>query len=673
MKMYNRENFGFNNFNKKKILVVFSIYIFFFAFFLSVGFAAFQETMIMEDISAEVRIAMDVRVSGFNVISMEGNAIASNTDYNYNRIYGNIILPSVDSYVVYEMAITNLGNAKAGISEMNNANPNLKFTLLDYNIGDALYADGSYTLGITQKILIKIENADGITLNNENQTFNIELAFGHFHSITYHGVPGEENHPREIMDGRDLVINSDLTSITRLKVTQDTVFLIYGEHYFYDVSTQQLTIKNVTGDLLLSYRDTAYLINLSSLSEYYKEPKYINDIVQIEFVNYVDISNAVVTYDLSESKDNSIVGWLNDNGDSTYNLYIGSVYDIYTKNFERAFAYMEGLHTIKFDNLNTSESRSFNYTFFQTKITNLDLSTFNTSSATEMINMFSGMTNLKTLDVSNFNTSKVVNMSSMFTNLVSLTELDISTFNTSNVTTMAYMFSGMVNLKTLNLGENFKTYKVKNMRNMFAGLQSLTSLDVTMFDTTNLTNAQYMFAQCNSLKTLDLSSLEMSKVTNMNYMFYDMLRLESLDISNFDTSSVETMESMFRSCGSLKTLDVSSFNTSNVTNMTSMFSSMYALENLDLSSFDTSKVSNMESFLAYCTSLQELNFRNSTFTSVTNSMNMFQAISNTIKVIVKDEVAQSFIQNKLGEGRGIIIIYTPPTDEGTTPDGETIT
>ena len=87
MKVYNRENFGFNNFNKKKILVVFSIYIFFFAFFLSVGFAAFQETMVMEDISAEVRIAMDVRVSGFNVMSMEGNAIESNLDSNYNRIY----------------------------------------------------------------------------------------------------------------------------------------------------------------------------------------------------------------------------------------------------------------------------------------------------------------------------------------------------------------------------------------------------------------------------------------------------------------------------------------------------------------------------------------------------------------------------------------------------------
>lgn len=644
MKMYG-ENFGFNNFNKKKILVVFSIYIFFFLFFLTVGFAAFQETMVMEDISAEVRIAMDVRVSGLFVSSLNGNAVESNSDYNYNRIYGDVILPEEDSYVIYEMSVTNLGNAKAGISEMNNSNPNLKFTLLDYNFGEAFYADGSYTLGITQKILVKIERADGVTTTSDIQTFNIELVFGEFHSITYHGVPGEENFPREIMDGRDLVITSDLTSITRLKITQDTVFLVYGDQYFYDTSTQQLTVKNVTGDLLLSYRDISYLINLSSMSEYYKEPTYRNSIVQAEFVDYVDISNAVVTYDLSESNDNSIVGWLNDNGDSTYNLYIGSVYDIYTKNFERAFAYMQGLHTIKFNNLNTSESTSFNYTFYQTKIKNLDLSTFNTASAVEMINMFSGMTNLETLDVSNFNTAKVVDMSSMFASLSSLTNLDISTFDTSNVTSMGYMFSGMTNLKTLNLGRNFKTYKVTNMRNMFTGLQSLTSLDVTMFDTTSLTNSQYMFSQCSSLKTLDLSSFRMTNVTKMNYMFYGMLSLQSLDISNFNTSSTTNMECMFKSCGSLTTLDVSSFDTSNVTNMNNMFDSMYALEQLD--------------------------FRNATFTNVTKSETMFQSIPTTIKVIVKDLDAQTFIQDKLGEGVGEVIIFTDLTDEGTTEEGTT--
>lgn len=672
MKMYNKENFGFNNFNKKKILVVFSIYIFFFAFFLSVGFAAFQETMVMEDISAEVRIAMDVRVSGVNVNSFSTNSVASNTDYNYNRIYGDILLPDADSYVIYEMSVTNLGNAKAGISNIISLNENLKYTLLDYNLGSPISKDGAYTLGITQKLLIKVEYADGVIPINTKQTLNIELAFGGFHSVTYHGVPGQENHPQEVMDGWDLVITSELTSIDRLKVTQDTVFLVYGENYFYDDTINQLTVRSVTGDLLLSYRDTTYLMNLAANTVPYKANEYKDKIVQIEFVDYIDISNAIITFDLSENQDNSIIGWINDNGNSKYNFYIGSIYDIYTKNFERAFSNMYGLQTIKFDNLNTNESRSFSYTFYQTRITNLDLSTFNTSRAEEMICMFADMTELETLDVSNFNTEKVTNMWYMFGGVSKLTELDISTFNTSNVTSMAYMFSGMTKLENLNLGKNFNTRNVKNMENMFANLSSINNLDLSMFDTSSLINVQYMFSGTTGLIELDLSSFNTSGITNMNYMFHNMKKLESINLSSFDTSNVSNMEGMFQGCRRLKTLDITNFNTSNVTNMSSMFDSVYALQKLDLSNFDTSKVTNISSFMPYCNALIELDFRNGDFSKITSSANMFQGAPLTITVIVKDEEAKAFIQNKLGEGVGTVVIYTE-LEEGTSTEGETTT
>lgn len=671
MKMYNRKNFGFNNFNKKKILVVFIIYIFFFAFFLSVGFAAFQETMVMEDISAEVRIAMDVRVSGVNVNSFSTNSVASNTDYNYNRIYGDILLPDSDSYVIYEMSITNLGNAKAGISTMTSLNENLKYTLLDYNLGSPISEDGAYTLGITQKILVKVEYADGVTPTNTKQTLNIELTFGGFHSVVYHGVPGQENHPLEVMDGWDLVITSELTSIDRLKVTQDTVFLVYDEHYFYDDTIKELTVKNVTGDLLLSYRDTAYLMNLSTNAVPYKASEYKDKIVQIEFVDEINISNAIATFDLSENQDNSIIGWINDNGNNRYNLYIGSIYDIYTKNFERAFSNMYGLRIIKFDNLNTNESRSFNYTFYQTKITNLDLSTFNTSRAEQMVCMFADMTELETLDVSNFNTENVTSMWNMFGGVSKLTELNISTFNTSNVTSMAYMFSGMTNLENLTLGKNFNTRKVITMENMFANLTSIKELDLSMFDTSSLNNVQHMFSGTTGLTELDLSSFNTLGISSMNYMFYNMKRLESINLSSFDTSNVSNMEGMFKGCMSLTTLDLTNFDTSRVTNMSNMFDSMYSLQKIDLSSFNTSKVEKIKEFMLYCNNLKELDFRNASFSNVTDSTDMFKNIPSTITVVVKDDTAKTFIQNKLGAGRGTIIIYTPSTDEGTSTENET--
>ncbi len=656
MKMY-KENFGFNNFNITKMLTIFSIYIFFFIIFLSVGFSAFQGSLLMQDISARINLDTDVRVTDFKVFSINSNAIGSNTDYNYNRIYGNILLPNIDSSVVYEMEVVNLGNTKVGISNISGLNENLKYTMLDYSIGQPISEDGQYTLGITQKILISIGYTDGVTTPSPNsQNFNLEIEFKPFHSVTYHGIPGEENHPTEIMDGQDLVITTQLTSTNRLKITQDTIFLTYGEHYIYDNVKKELTVKNVTGDLLLSYKDIAYLTNLSSTTAFYKDPTYKDSIVNIEFVDYIDISNAVTTYDLSENKDESIIGWLVDNGDTTYNLYIGSIYDIYTKNFESAFAYMYGLRVINFKNLNTSESISFNYTFYKTQITNLDLSTFNTSNATGMIDMFAGMSKLQALDVSNFNTSKVTSMWYMFGGLSSLTELDISSFNTSNVTNMAYMFSGMTKLKSLNLGANFKTQKVTTMENMFSGLSALESLDVSMFDTTRLISTKNMFYDCSTLKTLDLSSFQTSSVTNMSYMFYRMSNLETLNISSFDTSNVTNMDGMFGNCGKIKSLDVTNFNTSKVTSMSEMFSYMYALKTLNLSSFDTSKVTNMSSFIVYCNSLSELDFRGASFTKVTNSTNVFQGAPRTITIIVKDADAQTWVQNKLGEGKGTVVI-----------------
>lgn len=685
MKMY-KENFGFNNFNKTKLLVMFSVYIFIFVVFLSVGFSAFQEELIMNDISARINLKTDVRVTGFKVASINNNAIPSNTDYNYNRIYGDILLPEKTSSVTYQIEITNIGNTKVGISSITGLGENLKYTLLDYQIGESINEEGKYTSGIKQTILIKIEYADTATTISEAQSFNLEIAFKTFHLITYHGVPGEENFPTEIMDGTDLVINSEMTSIDRLKVTQDTVFLTYNEHFFYDEVSKQLTVKNVTGDLLLSYRDTTYLVNLASTTGYFKESTYREYITSIDFVNYIDISEAEKTYDLSTNKDQSIIGWIekydddgngepdtDSSGNILYKLYIGSIYDIYSKNMESAFAYMYGLRSINFENLDTSEAISFNYTFYKTEIEYLDLSTFNTSSAITMQNMFADMKKLKTLDVSNFNTSQVTNMWYMFGGLKAITELDISTFNTSKVYNMGYMFSGMENLTSINLGNNFNTSNVTIMDCMFNGLMSLETLDVSSFDTTSLTTAKNMFYNCRKLTTLDLSSFKVASVTNMYYMFGNMYKLENLIIDNFDTSNVTNMEGMFAYCSALKNLDLSHFNTSQVTNMNQMFGYMYKIESIDISSFNTSAVTNMGKMFSQCLKLKKIDFRNADFTSVKTYSEIFNAVPSDIVITVKDTEAQTWVQSKLGEEKGTVVVFTDietGTDNETTTNGE---
>ena len=710
MKMY-RENFGFNNFNKKMLVSIFSVFIFIFVAFLSVGFAAFQTTLIMKDISAEIKYDVLVRVSNFKVSSPNNNAVAQNTDYNYNRIYGDVLLPNANSSVTYEVEVVNLGNTKAGISSITGLSNNLEYTITGgYECGDPIKnEDNQYTLGAVMKFYITIQYANGAMPTQDIQSFNLVLDFREFHSITYHGIPGEEEgRPYEIMDGFDLVIETELTSIDRLKVTQDTAFLVYGEHYEYDETINQLTVKNVSGDLLLSYRDTTYLTDLSSDIAYFKESKFKNTIKNVAFVNYVNVpEDREAIYDLSEAKDNSIVGWITANDDATYNLYIGSVYDIYTKNFGSAFKNMTGIKSITFENLDTSESTSFAYTFYKTQIEQLDLSTFSTINATTMLDMFGGMSKLETLDVSNFNTSKVRSMYYMFGGLTKITELDISSFNTSSVTNMGSMFSGMTSLTTLKLGNNFntalvsdmqymfngltkitsldlstfKTHNLKNATNMFNGCTALTSLDLSTFTTEKLENTSYMFSGCRAITELDLSTFTTEKVADMTNMFYDMSALTTLNISNFNTTNVTTMESMFQGCTKLASLDLKNFNTAQVTTMQNMFSAMSSLKTLDLSTFELTSVGNMSNFLFKCSKLEKLYFNIAEFNSSIYSYNNFFFSGNPkgFEVTVKDTPAETWIRARLtealGEGVGTIIVLNPDPElepEGVPGTGEVI-
>ncbi|HGF7598990.1 TPA: immunoglobulin-like domain-containing protein [Enterococcus hirae] len=102
-------------------------------------------------------------------------------------------------------------------------------------------------------------------------------------------------------------------------------------------------------------------------------------------------------------------------------------------------------------------------------------------------------------------------------------------------------------------------------------MSSITSLDVSGFDTSKVTNMQHMFSGMSSVTSLDVSGFDTSNVTDMANMFRGMSSVTSLDVSGFDTSNVTTMENMFYNISSITSLDLSVFDTSNVTTMQDMF------------------------------------------------------------------------------------------------------
>lgn len=83
---------------------------------------------------------------------------------------------------------------------------------------------------------------------------------------------------------------------------------------------------------------------------------------------------------------------------------------------------------------------------------------------------------------------------------------------------------------------------------------------------------------------------EWIRVKDCYNMFYKCIGVTSLNLSMFDTSEVKNMDYMFYNCDSLTTLDISSFDMSNVTRYTGFLGMSLAPSAVVLSTLKTPKI-----------------------------------------------------------------------------------
>lgn len=157
------------------------------------------------------------------------------------------------------------------------------------------------------------------------------------------------------------------------------------------------------------------------------------------------------------------------------------------------------------DNIDTSKVTNMRGMFYASKITSLDLSTWNTSSVTDMSYMFT--------DMFSDGNDGLLNVGGNFGT------------NSKNVKDMTYMFNGCAGLSKIKGIENLNTTSVTSMENMFHGDYNLTELDLSHFNTENVTNMQDMLSYLVSLDYLDLSSFDTTKTTSMTICWQMMLQL----------------------------------------------------------------------------------------------------------------------------------------------------
>ena len=156
---------------------------------------------------------------------------------------------------------------------------------------------------------------------------------------------------------------------------------------------------------------------------------------------------------------------------------------------------------------------------------------------------------------------------------------------------------------------NTEMYEIRSFCNIVY-LHYIKNSNLTPTIPINATSCYKMFYNCESLTQLDLSNFNTSNVVNMSEMFSDCLNLMQLDLSNFDTSQVTSMCNMFCSCEAVTQLDFSSFNTSKVTDMSGMFFNCKSLKMLDLSNFDISSIHYMNKMFCYCYNLTTIYISN---------------------------------------------------------------
>lgn len=230
------------------------------------------------------------------------------------------------------------------------------------------------------------------------------------------------------------------------------------------------------------------------------------------------------------------------------------------------------------------------------------------------------------IETNKIDTSKVKSMYYMFGNNTSISNLDLSNWDTSNVTNMKSMFRG-TSLKKLNLN-NWDTSNVTDMSFMFSESNNITELDLNHLNTGKVKDMNNMFNNMKSLTTLNIENWDTSNVINMQAMFFRALSLKELDLNNWDTSNVTNMSWMFTGAESITKLLIKNWNTSKVTTMTVMFSGMDKLLDLDISDWNTSSLQEMGSLCSHCHSLKNLNLSNWDTSKVTDMNGVFASTDN---------------------------------------------
>ena len=275
---------------------------------------------------------------------------------------------------------------------------------------------------------------------------------------------------------------------------------------------------------------------------------------------------------------------------------------------------------------NTAAVTSMNQMFVNTQVFNQDISSWITSSVTNMYAMFQGA--VFNQDIGSWDTSEVTDMRYMFAYSSSFDQ-DLGSWNVEKVANFESMFDenttfnnggqpltwntiGATNLsyifrRTTVFNQDLSAWSLGTVTNwvqMFQGASAYNNGGLPLtWDISGLTSLSQLFAGAPAFNQ-DLSSWDISNITNFNGMFYNASAYNNGGVLlNWDVTGKTTLGGMFDRASAFNQ-DISGWNVASNTDFGFMFSRATAF-NQDISGWNTQAAQYMNGMFIEATAFNQ--------------------------------------------------------------------
>ena len=238
-------------------------------------------------------------------------------------------------------------------------------------------------------------------------------------------------------------------------MNQNDISTQKNKNYFKEINKNPPKNKKNKNTIKYYWKNLYFIKNVKNIIIYLNFIIIIKNILSSAKIikgkqNFILSYDSYITYKIKEKGNNIAIYKCGDSGCS-YSVYpFPNPDEIYINGFNQSnkenniFDLNETENEIKLVWKNNIDSTAYMF-FGCSKITEIDLSNFDSSQVIYMVDMFYGCSSLKSINLYNFDTSKVSHMEYMFYNYSLLTSINLSNFDTSNIINMNYIFFVVLN------------------------------------------------------------------------------------------------------------------------------------------------------------------------------------------------------------------------------------